>query len=237
MNISQLARNQQMMYNFINKSASGDYRTQMKSQLSNLGSLALQSKGDDEIAGMLQSMGISGLQGRTVREMAQYQMRVQKNTDAAAAKKASGTEKTSRTDAAKEKEKASRTDASTRTPNIRERYTPISDKATKAMQKLAIEDAKNSVKKKDAVGKTDAEKKAEEKKNAAERKKLIDEHLKDVDPSKRTAALNTMNKVWENETDRLGKYIKEKDKNWNDWGDEFDTSILDKYEPGVNVWV
>ncbi|MBQ9720032.1 MAG: hypothetical protein IJV64_04980, partial [Oscillospiraceae bacterium] len=107
--------------------------------------------------------------------------------------------------------------------SVREQYTPISDKATEAMQKLALEDAKGSVE-----GKTTSQ---------ADRAKLIQEQLKDVDPSKRAAAFNTMNKVWESETERIGKYIKEKDANWNDWGDKFDTKLLDDYKAGVNIWM
>ena len=91
------------------------------------------------------------------------------------------------------------------------------------MQKLALEDARNS-----AEGKGSS---------STERAKFIQEQLKNVDPSKRADAFNTMNKVWESETERLGKYIKEKTPGWNDWGDKFDTSILDDYKPGVNVWV
>ena len=66
---------------------------------------------------------------------------------------------------------------------------------------------------------------------------LIREQLQSVDPSQRTASFNTMNKVWESEMDRIGKFIQEKDASWQDWGDEFDTSILQDYKPGVNVWV
>ena len=207
MYINQMARNQQMMYRFINRNTDSNYRTQMQSQLSSMGGFSVAGKNDDPITGMLQKMGISGLQGRTVREMAQYQLRVQNNSGTTDAQRPGGT------------------DAAATAPqfSVREQYTPISDAATEAMQKLAFADAKNS-----AAGKTA---------NSTERAKLIQEQLKDVDPSKRAAAFNTMNKVWESETERLGKYIKEKTPDWNDWGDKFDTAILDEYKPGVNVWV
>ena len=39
------------------------------------------------------------------------------------------------------------------------------------------------------------------------------------------------------ELDRIGEYIKEKDPNWKNWGDQFDTKILEGYQPGLNVWV
>ena len=208
MNVGQLARQQQMMYKFINRSTNSSYQQQMKSQLSTAGSLASAAKADDDLAGMLQSMGISGLQGRTVREMAQYQMRVQNASRRTAAEQTAGS-----------------TDAAARTDrfSVREQYAPISDEATEAMQKLALEDAKNSV-----TGQT-ADK--------TSRAKLIQNQLKDVEPSKRAAAFNTMNKVWESETERIGKYIKEKDADWQDWGDKFDTDILDDYKAGINIWV
>ena len=207
MYISQIARNQQMMYRFMNRNADSPYQTQMKSQISSMGGFTVTGKNDDPIAGMLQSMGISGLQGRTIREMARYQFRVQNASGTAGAQQTGGT------DAA----------APAGQFTVREQYTPISDEATEAMQKLALEDARNS-----AGGKTA---------NSTERANLIREQLKNVDPSKRAAAFNTMNKVWESETERLGKYIKEKTPDWNDWGDKFDTAILDDYKAGVNVWV
>ena len=209
MNISQMARSQQMVYRFLGRSTNSGYQTQMKSQLSSMGGFAVTGKSSDPLSDMLKSMGISGLQGRTVREMAQYQLRVQDS---------SGTANAQQTGSAQTTDAAASTGFS-----VREQYTPISDEATEAMQKLALEDAKNS-----AEGKTA---------NSAERAKLIREQLKNVDPSKRAAAFNTMNKVWESETERLGKYIKEKTPDWNDWGDKFDTAILDDYKAGVNVWV
>jgi len=209
MNIGQLARQQNMIYQFVSR-GTGGYQTQMKSQLSSANSFTITDEADDKVSDMLQSMGISGLQGRTVREMAQYQMRMQNTT---------GTSSTRQTSSASDAAAA----AQTAKFSVREQYTPISDKATEAMQKLALEDAKGSVE-----GKTTSQ---------ADRAKLIQEQLKDVDPSKRSAAFNTMNKVWESETERIGKYIKEKDESWNDWGDKFDTKLLDDYKAGVNIWM
>ncbi len=208
MNVGQLARQQQMMYKFINRGTNSGNQAQMKSQLSPANSYSLTQSGGDSLSDMLKSMGISGLQGRTVREMAQYQMRVQN------ASGKSGTQ--SSPDAAAQTEQ-------TTSFSAREQYTPISDKATEAMQKLALEDAKNSAEGKSA--------------SRTERAKLIQDQLKDVEPSKRAAAFNTMNKVWESETERIAKHIKEKNADWEDWGDKFDTKLLDDYKPGVNVWV
>ena len=207
MNIGQVARQQQMMYKFVNR-GTNSYQTQMKSQLLSANSFALTGKTRDKLSDMLQSMGISGMQGHTVREMAQYRMRTQNASDTSVAQQTAATDTTTVAQAVKF--------------SVREQYTPISDQATEAMQKLALEDAKASVEGK-AASKT-------------ERAKLIQEQLKDIDPSKRAAAFNTMNKVWQSETERIGKYIKEKDANWNDWGDKYDTKLLDDYKAGVNIW-
>ena len=66
---------------------------------------------------------------------------------------------------------------------------------------------------------------------------VIQEEVQKFAPSKRAAAFNTINKVWENELNRIGAYIKEKNPDWTTWGDEFDVSILDDYKTGVNMWV
>ena len=205
MNVTQMARNQQMMYRFIDRSANSVYA----SQLSALSGLGMSGK-SDATSSLLQNMGISGLQGRTVREMAQYQMKVQNPQSSTAARQTAAAEDTA--------------SAAVRQPSIREQYTPISDEATEAMQKQALEDAKNSSGAASGLDQT-------------ARVGTLREQMKSVDPSKRTASYNTMNKVWESEIDRIGNFIQEKDANWQGWGDEFDTSILDDYKAGVNVWV
>ncbi|MBQ9459808.1 MAG: hypothetical protein IJU66_07755 [Oscillospiraceae bacterium] len=207
MNIGQIAKNQQMIYRFVNRSTGGNDVSQLLSRFSSAKNAAAASKAEESASEFLQSMGLSGLQGRSIREMAQYKMRVQNSAAAAPAQVASNTA------AAVASQRFS----------VRESFVPISDKAAEAMQKLALEDAKNS------AGTTSA--------GATDRAKLIREHLQDVEPSKRSAAFNTMNKVWESETNRIAEYIKEKDGNWKNWGDRFDTSILNDYKPGVNVWV
>lgn len=208
MNISQMARNQQMLYRVMNRNSDNSYWAQIKSQLSSsTGGISVAGKNDDPLAGLQKSMGISGLEGRSYREMAQYQIRVQNGSGA------SGTQQTGAADAAAPSEGFF----------VREQYTPISDEATEAMQKLALEDARNSI-----AGKSP---------DSTERANLIREQLKNVDPSKRAAAFNTMNKVWESETERLANYIKGKTPGWTYWGDKFDAAILDDYKPGVNLWV
>ena len=164
MNISQMAHNKQMQYLLMNQNTSNSYWAQIKSQLSSsTGGISVAGKKDDLLAGLQKSMGISGLQGRSYREMAQYQIRVQNASGAA------GAQQTGATDAAAPAEGFF----------VRGQYTPISDEATEAMQKLALEDARNSI-----VGKSP---------DSTERANLIREQLKNVDPAKRAAAFNTMN--------------------------------------------
>lgn len=202
MNISQLARNQQMMYNFIHKS--GNYSSQIQTQFSGFDALNSTNQG---AGSLLQKMGVSGLKGRTVREMAKYQLELQENAQIS-------------------QQNGTGLDIGSLAQKfpVRTQYTPISDKATAAMQNLALQDAVNS------VGNAFSS-------NSEDRVSLIQEQLKSVDPSKRTAAFNTMNKVWESELDRIGEYIKEKDPSWNNWGDQFDTDILKDYKPGINILV
>ena len=203
MNVSQIARSQNMMANFLSRHS--EYASQVRTPSMGFGALDNVKSGNQVDAdSLLRKMGVDGLNGRNVREMAKSQEALRRQSTAA-----------SQTSAA---------DAASQASSIRSQYAPISDEATQAMQDLAMKDALAS------AGKGSAP-------SAKEREALIKEHLKDVDPSKRTAAYNTMNKVWESELDRIGNHIKEKDASWNDWGDKFDPNALKDYKPGVNVWV
>lgn len=110
----------------------------------------------------------------------------------------------------------------------------LSDETTKKIQELALMDAKNSAGTGENGGSDMANTSALSQKD---RLSTIQEEVQKYAPSKRAAAFNTINKVWENELDRIGSYIKEKDPDWTIWGDQFDVSILDDYKVGVNVWV
>ena len=200
MNVSQAARTQSLMYNFISKNS--QYASQMQTPSLGFDMGNVKSGNQVDANSLLRKMGVDGLNGRTAREMAKADIARQQSSTS----------------------KATSADAASQTQSIRSQYAPISDEATEAMQKLAMQDAVNSVEKGSAP-------------SAKEREALINEHLKSVDPSKRAAAYNTMNKVWESELDRIGKHIKEKDASWNNWGDKFDTDALKDYKPGVNVWV
>ena len=108
----------------------------------------------------------------------------------------------------------------------------LSDETTKKIQELALTDAKNS-----AGAQADGEASNKSALSRKDRISMIQEEVQKFAPSRRAAAFNTINKVWENEMDRIGEYIKEKDPNWAAWGDEFDVSILDGYKAGINMWV
>lgn len=108
----------------------------------------------------------------------------------------------------------------------------LSDETTKRIQELALEDARNS-----AGAQESGEGDGASALSRTDRLSLIQDEIQKFAPSKRAAALNTINKVWQNEMDRIGEHIKEKDSNWTIWGDKFDVGILDDYKAGVNVWV
>lgn len=110
----------------------------------------------------------------------------------------------------------------------------LSDETTKKIQALALEDAKNSA---GAQEGGEAEGSDKTVPTRTDRVSLVHDEVQKYAPSKRSAALNTINKVWQAELDRIGAHIKQKDPNWTMWGDKFDTSILNDYKPGVNVWV
>ena len=205
-----MARTQTMMYNFIRNNSSSQYASQMQSQL--WGSDKDKISETDpitDVATMRQQLESIGLKGRTVREMAKNHM-----------------------ESLKEAQQDSSNQVNTDLNNVqslaqqfiaRVQYTPLSDETTSAMQELAMQDALSS------VGKTSAS-------AQLDRMSVIEKHLDTFAPSKRAAALNSMNKVWQTELDRIGEYIKEKDPSWKNWGDQFDTKVLEGYQPGLNVW-
>ena len=91
--------------------------------------------------------------------------------------------------------------------SLRQLYQP--DQTTKKIQELALMDAKNS-----AGAKEDGETADASTLWRKDRLSMIQEEVQKFAPSKRAAAFNAINKVWENEMDRIGAYIKEKDSDW-----------------------
>ena len=266
MTIGQVARNQQMLYSVVNKTASSDYSS--KTAASSSSKLSAYS-------GLLNGWGISSgtedggdnffsspaaLQG-TVRQIARRLYDASFSSDAAAGENGVSFPQGVNTVGGDQTLQAIRKQLGTKVESQQQLYQPdqttlsgnfaqlqavaeslvsrlqtvsLSDETTKKIQQLALSDAKNSAGVQED-GKTEAA-------NTSvlswkDRLSMIQEEVQKFAPSKRAAALNTINKVWGNEMDRIGAYIKEKDPNWTIWGDKFDTSILDDYKPGINMWV
>ena len=264
MNIGQIARNQQMLYNIASKNVSGGYSStpSSSSALSAYSGLlngwGTGSSTQDEGYNFFSSP--DALQG-TVRQIAKRLYDASFSSNAAAGENgvsftqgiyASGEDQTLR---------AIREQLGAKVESMQQLYQPdrttlsdgfaqlqsiaeslvsrlqtvsLSDETTKKIQELALMDAKNSAGAQ-ADGKTEAGSTTAI--SQKDRLDMILEEVRKFAPSKRAAAFNTINKVWENEMDRIGEYIKEKDPEWTIWGDEFDASILDDYKAGVNMWV
>jgi len=210
MTIGQLARSQQLMYTFYAKNI--DYASQAQFQEPSTSANSWNGPQKVDPDDLLQQMGLSGLEGRTIREMAQNKLnKVLEESQIQLPEKGG----------------LAPSDLSSIAQKLTDRvlHTPIPEETTAAVQNLALQDAINSAGKGTSSGIT-----------LQDRLGLIQEHLEKVPYSKRPAAYNTMNAVWEREIDRIGAYIKEQDPAWETWGDPFDTSILEGYIPGVDVW-
>ena len=243
MNIGQIARNQQMLYSILNKNGSGSYSA--SSSLWGLGSGA-----DDAGDNFFSSP--AALQG-TVRQIAKRLYDASFSPGAVAGDTAAGLTQGNYPVGGDPALQAIRKQLGAKVDSLQQLYQPdqaslsgnfaelqavaeslvsrlqtvsLSDETTKRIQELALTDAKNSA---GEAADTSAL-------SQKDRLSMIQEEVRKFAPSKRAAAFNTINKVWENELDRIGAYIKEKDPDWNAWGDEFDVGILDGYKAGVNVW-
>lgn len=113
----------------------------------------------------------------------------------------------------------------------RSQTVPLSDETTKKIQELALADAKNS------AGTQEGGEANTPSFTGTDRLDMIQDEVQKFAPSRRAAALNTINRVWQSELDRIGEHIREKDPNWTVWGDQFDVSVLDDYKAGINMWV
>ena len=248
MNIGQIARNQQLLYGILNKNGSGYSAAQ--SSLWGSGSGA-HDGGDNFFSSP------AALQG-TVRQIAKRLYDASFSPDAIAGETAAGSAQGGYSADRDPALQAIRKQLGAKVESMQQLYQPdrtslsgnfaelqavaeslvsrlqtvsLSDETTKKIQELALMDAKNS-----AGAKGDGEAANTPALSQADRLSMIQEEVQKFAPSKRAAAFNTINKVWENELDRIGAYIKEKDPSWTIWGDRFDTGILDDYKAGVNVW-
>ena len=250
MNIGQIARNQQMLYGLVNRNGSGSYSSK-PSSLWDAGSGA-EADGDNFFSSP------AALQG-TVRQIAKRLYDASFSSNAAPGENGVGFTQGSYTTGEDQTLKAIRERLGAKVGSMQQLYQPdqttlsgnfaqlqavaedlvsrlqtvsLSDETTKRIQELALRDAKNSAGAREN-GETAANTSALSQKD---RLSMIQEEVQKFSPSKRAAAFNTINKVWESELDRIGAYIKEKDPNWTTWGDKFDTGILDDYKAGVNMW-
>ncbi len=252
MNIGQIARNQQMLYKIANKSVSSGYtpKTASSSKISDYNALlsGWGSSGSVKDDGSNFFSSPAALQG-TPRQIAKRLYDASFSADAAQGNYNTGTDQTL---------KAIQEQLRAKAESLQQPYQPdktvsgsfeqlqavaeslvsrlqtvtLSDETTKKIQALALSDAKNSAGAQESGG-ADA---ATSVLSRQDRLDMIQGEVQKFAPSRRAAALNTINKVWQSELDRIGEHIKEKDPNWTIWGDKFDVSILDNYKAGVNVW-
>ena len=257
MTIGQVARNQQMLYSLANRNVSGGYSSKPAAASSKISAYS----------GLLNGLGVSGgaedggdnffsspaaLKG-TVRQIAKRLYDASFSSEAVAGEGGSSLTQGIYPAGEDKTMQAIRKQLGAKVESMQQRYQPdqtalsgsfeelqaiaeslvsrlqtvsLSDETTKKIQELALMDAKNSA----GAGDSSAL-------SQKDRLSMIQEEVQKFAPSRRAAAFNTINKVWENEMDRIGEYIKEKDPNWAAWGDEFDAGILDDYKAGVNMWV
>jgi len=263
MNIGQIARNQQMLYRIANKNGSNSNSSKSAALSSSklsaysglLNGCGVSSGAQDEGDNFFSSP--AALQG-TVRQIAQRLYDASFSSDAVAEKNGANFTQGGYTVGGNQTLQALRKQLGEKVESQQQLYQPdqtalsgsfaqlqaladslvsrlqtvsLPDETTKRIQELALMDAKNS-----AGTREDGEANMPVL-SQKDRLGLVQGEIRKFAPSKRAAAFNTINKVWENEMDRIGAYIKEKDPDWIAWGDKFDVSILDDYKAGINVWV
>lgn len=259
MNIGQITRNQQMLYKIANRSAdTGGYSSKpaalSSSKLSAYSGLLNGFGGGTQSAGDNFFSSPAALQG-SARQIARRLYDASFSSDAAAGESGTSSAAEGFPSGGDEMLTAIRKQLGSKVESQQQLYQPdqaalsgdfaqlqaiaeervsrlrtvsLSDETTKKIQELALEDAKSSAGAREGDAPVFTR---------ADRMSMIQDEVQKFAPSKRTAALNTINKVWQNELDRIGEHIKEKDPNWTVWGDQFDVGVLDDYKAGINVWV
>lgn len=261
MNIGQIARNQQLLYSIASKGLSSGYpskpATPSSSSLSAYSGLLYGWGSGAEDDGSNFFSTPAALKG-SVRQIAQRLYDASFSHDAIAGESGAGFAQGAGTAGGDPILQAIRERLGSKAESLRQLYQPdqaalsdsfaqlqaiaeslasrlqtvtLSDETTKRIQALTLADARNS-----AGGQEDGNAADAPVLSREDRLGMVLEEVRKFAPSKRAAAFNTINKVWENEIERIGEYIREKDPGWNAWGDEFDAGILDSYKPGVNVW-
>ena len=65
---------------------------------------------------------------------------------------------------------------------------------------------------------------------------VIRDYTMSLSPEERLSASWTLNEIFHSEAARLGEFVHQQNPDW-DWGNPFDTSILDGYRPGVDIQI
>ena len=264
MTIGQVAQSQQMLYNIAKNNVTGGYSPQPAASSSPSSKLSAYSgllygwgSSTDDTGDNFFSTP-AALKG-TVRQIAKRLYDASFSSDATAAENMAGLTQGTNTVGGDPTLQAIRKQLGAKVDSLQQLYQPdqmsltdnfaqlqavaeslvsrlqtvsLSDETTKKIQELALRDAKNS-----AGTQEDGNAPNMSALSQKDRISMIQGEVQKFAPSKRAAAFNTINKVWENEKDRIGEYIKEKNPDWAARGDEFDASILDDYKAGVNMWV
>ncbi len=97
---------------------------------------------------------------------------------------------------------------------------PLEDNVVKQIKQIAFDHMKNG------YGVSDGK----------DISRFIRSYTLSLPPEQRLSASWTMNEIFHNEAARLGEFVHQQDQNWN-WGQPFDTGILDDYRQGIDTTI
>lgn len=95
---------------------------------------------------------------------------------------------------------------------------PVEEAAAKRMKQIAFDHMKNGY----GIS------------NGEDISAAIRDYTMTLAPEERLSASWTLNEIFHNEAARLGEFVHQHDPSW-DWGQAFDTSILDSYRQGIDI--
>lgn len=96
---------------------------------------------------------------------------------------------------------------------------PVDERAAQRVKQIAFDHMKNG------YGVSDGE----------DISKVIQGYTMSLAPEQRLSTSWTLNEMFHREATRLGEFVRQNDPSWN-WGKPFDTSILNDYRQGVDIW-
>ena len=70
--------------------------------------------------------------------------------------------------------------------------------------------------------------------NGEDISQVIKNYVLSIEPEQRLSASWTLNEIFHKEAVRLADFVQQQNPGWN-WGEAFDTSILDNYQQGFNI--